>query len=94
MPVDEKQDLKQEKEPTPIVQQTADALFDGVLAFGEGMLRLGETIERLGVSLAKKLLAHKCAEDCAGKEDAHRQLKAEAAEYLQSRQALEEEGDT
>ena len=37
-------DEKQEKEPDQVVQQTADALFDGLLAFGEGMLRLGETI--------------------------------------------------
>ena len=80
-------DEKQEREPDQVVQQTADALFDGVLAFGEGMPRLGETIERLGVSLAKKLLAHKCTEDCAGKEDAHQRLKAEAREYLQSRKA-------
>ena len=84
-------DQKQEQEPDQIVQQTADALFDGVLAFGEGMLRLGETIERLGVSLAKKLLAHKCTEDCAGKEDAHRRLKAEAGEFLESRKALAED---
>ncbi len=55
------------------------------------MFRLGETIERLGVSLAKKLLAHKCTEDCAGKEDAHRRLIAEASEYLESRKALEED---
>ena len=73
-----------------MIQQTADALFDGMLAFGEGMLRLGETIERLGESLAKKLLAHKCTEDCAGKEDAHLQLIAEAGEYLGS-SALEED---
>ena len=59
-------DQKQEQEPDQIVQQTADALVDGLLAFSEGMLRLGETIERLGVALAKKLLAHKCTEDCAG----------------------------
>jgi len=65
-------DQKQEQEPDQIVQQTADALVDGLLAFSEGMLRLGETIERLGVALAKKLLAHKCTEDCAGKEDGHR----------------------
>ncbi len=89
MPIKEKE--KQEQEPPQIVQQTADALFDGVLAFGEGLLRLGETMERLGVSLAKKLLAHKCTEDCAGKEDAHRQLKADAAEYLESRKALEDD---
>ena len=87
MPDDENQEL----EPGQIVQQTADALYDGLLAFSEGMLRLGETIERLGVSLAKKLLDHKCTEDCAGKEDAHRQLKAEAGEYLESRKALEED---
>ncbi len=87
MPIKE----KQEQEPPQIIQQTADALFDGVLAFGEGMLRLGETIERLGVSLAKKLLAHKCTEDCAGKEDAHRRLRAEAGEYLESRKGLEED---
>ncbi len=91
MAVDEKQDQKQEQEPGKMVQQTADALFDGILAFSDGMLRLGETVERLGVALAKKLLAHKCTEDCAGKEDAHRQLKAEAAEYLESRKALEED---
>ncbi len=89
MPIKKKE--KQEQEPPQIIQKTADALFDGVLAFGEGMLRLGETIERLGVSLAKKLLAHKCTEDCAGQEDAHRRLKAEAGEYLESRQALEED---
>ncbi len=53
------EDEQREQEPGQIVQQTADALFDGVLAFGEGMLRLCETIERLGVALAKKLLAHK-----------------------------------
>ena len=52
------EDQQQEQEPGQIVQQTADALFDGVLAFGEGILRLGETIEGLGVALAKKLLAH------------------------------------
>ncbi len=74
-----------------MVQQTADALFDGVSAFSEGMLRLGETIERLGASLAKKLMAHKCTEDCAGKEDAHRRLKAEAGDFLESRKALEED---
>jgi hypothetical protein len=84
-------DEKQEKEPDQVVQQTADALFDGLLAFGEGMLLLGETIERLGVSLANKLLAHKCTEDCAGKEDAHRRLKAEAGEFLESRKALEDD---
>ncbi len=87
MPDDENKEL----EPGQIVQQTADALFDGLLAFGEGMLRLGETVERLGVALAKKLLAHKCTKDCDGKEDAHRQLKAEAGEYLESRNALEED---
>ncbi len=87
MPDDEKQD----QEPDQIVQQTADALFDGLLAFSEGMFRLGETIERLGVALAKKLLAHKCTEDCAGKEDAHQRLKTEAGEYLESRKALEED---
>ena len=91
MAVDEKQDLKQEQEPGKMVQQTADALFDGILAFSDGMLRLGETVERLGVALAKKLLAHRCTEDCAGKEDAHRRLKAEAGEYLESRNALEED---
>ena len=84
-------DEKQEQEPGQIVQQTVDALFDGILAFGEGMLRLGETIERIGESLAKKLLAHKCTEDCAGKEDAHQRLKAEAGEYLESRKVLEED---
>ena len=87
-------DQKQEQEPDQIVQQTADALVDGLLAFSEGMLRLGETIERLGVALAKKLLAHKCTEDCAGKEDAHQQLKAEAGEYLESRKTLGEDRDT
>ncbi len=86
-------DEKQEQKPDKIVQQTADALFDGLLAFGEGMLRLGETIERLGASLAKRLLAHKCTEDCAGKEDSHRRLKAEAREYLESRKALGEDGE-
>ena len=84
-------DEKQEQKPDKIVQQTADALFDGILAFGEGMLRLGETIERLGVSLAKKILDHKCTEDCAGKEDAHQRLRAEAGEYLESRKVLEED---
>ena len=74
-----------------MVQQTADALLDGILAFGEGMLRLGETIEWLGESLAKKLLAHKCTEDCGGKEDAHQRLKAEAGEYLESMKVLEED---
>ena len=44
------------------------------------------------MALAQKLLAHKCTEDCAGKEDAHRQLKAEAAEYLEFRKAVKEEG--
>ncbi len=87
MPDDENQEL----EPGQIVQQTAEALSDGILAFGEGMLRLGETIERIGVSLAKKLLAHKCTEDCAGKEDAHGRLKAEAGEYLDSRKAFEDD---
>ena len=87
-------DEKQEQETGRIVQQTADALLDGILAFSEGMLRLGETIERLGVSLAKRLLAHKCTENCAGKEDAHRRLKAEASEYLESRKALGEDGET
>ena len=87
-------DEKQEQETGQIVQQTADALLDGILAFSEGMLRLGETIERLGVSLAKRLLAHKCTENCAGKEDAHRRLKAEASEYLESRTALGEDGET
>ncbi len=84
-------DEQQEQESAQIIQQTSDALFDGILAFGEGMLLLGETIERLGVSLANKLLAHKCTEDCAGKEDAHRRLKAEAGKYLESRKALEED---
>ena len=87
-------DEKQEQEPGQMVQQIADALFEGIIAFSDGMLRLGETIERLSVSLAKKLMAHKCTEDCAGKEDAHRRLKAEAGEYLESRKALREEGDT
>ncbi len=91
MAVDEKQELKQEQEPGKIVQQTADAIFDGILAFSDGMLRLGETVERLGVALAKKLLAHRCTEDCAGKEDAHQRLKAEAGEYLESRKTLEED---
>ncbi len=86
-------DEKQEQETGQIVQQTADALLDGILAFSEGMLRLGETIERLGVSLAKRLLAHKCTEDCAGKEDSHRRLKAEAREYLESRKAVGEDGE-
>ncbi len=54
---------KQEQEPAQIIQQTADALSDGILAFGEGMLRLGEAIERLGESLAKTLLAHVCTDD-------------------------------
>ncbi len=80
-------DAKQEQEPAQIIQQTADALSDGILAFSEGMLRLGETIERLGASLAKNLLAHICTGKCAGKEDAHRRLKAEAGENLESRQA-------
>ena len=84
---------KREQEPDQIIQQTADALFDGILAFGEGMLRLGETIERLGESLAKNLLAHVCTGKCAGKEDAHRRLKAEAGEYLDSRKALREDRD-
>ena len=87
MPIKE----KQEQEPDKIVQQTADALSDGMLAFSEGMLRLGETMERLGVSLAKKLMAHKCTEDCAGKEDAHQRLKAEASEYLESMKVLKED---
>ena len=86
-------DEKQEQDPAQIIQQTADALFDGMLAFGEGMLRLGETIERLGKSLAEKLLAHECTEKCAGKEDAHRGLKAEAGEFLESRKALGEDRD-
>ena len=84
-------DEKQEQGPSQVVQQTADALFDGLLAFGEGMLRLGEAVERLSVALAKKLLTHRCIEDCAGKEDAHRRLKAEAGEYLDSRNGLEED---
>ena len=87
MPIKE----KQEQEPAQLVQQTADALLDGLLAFGEGMLRLGEAVERLSVALAKKLLAHKCTEDCAGKKDAHRRLKAEAGEYLESRKVLKED---
>ncbi len=91
MAVDEKQDPKQEQEPGKMVQQTADSLFDGILAFSDGMLRLGEAVERLSVALAKKLLAHKCTEDCAGKEDAHQRLKAEAGEYLESRKALKED---
>ena len=56
-------DEKQEQEPVQIIQQAADVLLDGILAFGEGILRLGETIERLVESLAKKLLAPKCTED-------------------------------
>ncbi len=87
---DEVQRLIRE-EPAQIIKQTADALFDGVLALGEGMLSLGETIKRLGESLAKSLLAHECTEKCAGKEDAHRRLKAEAGEYLESRKALGED---
>ncbi len=86
-------DKNREQEPDQIIQQTADALFDGILAFGEGMLRLGETIERLGESLAKHLLAHVCNEKCAGKEDAHRRLKAEAGVYLESRKAPQKEGN-
>ncbi len=89
MPIKEKE--KQEQEPGQIVQQTADALFDGILAFSDGMLRLGETVERLGVALAKKLLAQRCTEDCAGKKDAHQRLKAEAGEYLESRKVLKED---
>ncbi len=85
-------DEKQEQGPTQIIQETADALLDGILAFGEGLLRLGETIERLGESLAKNLLAHVCKEKCAGKEDAHRRLKAEAGVYLESRKAPLQEG--
>ncbi len=85
-------DEQREQESDQIIQQTADALLDGILAFGEGMLRLGETIERLGESLAKNLLAHVCTEKCAGKEDAHRRLKVEAGEYLESREAPQEEG--
>ena len=87
MPDDENQEL----EPGQIVRKTADALFDGLLAFGDGMLRLGEAVERLGVALAKRLLAHRCTEDCAGKEDAHQRLKAEAGEYLESMKVLEED---
>ncbi len=86
-------DEKQETEPAQIIQQAADALFDGILAFGEGMLSLGETIERLGESLAKNLLAHECTEKCAGKEHAHQRLKAEAGEYLESRDAPGEDRD-
>ncbi len=84
-------DENQEQEPGQIVQQTADALFDGILAFSDGMLRLGETVERLSVALAKKLLAHRCTEDCDGKEDAHQRLKAEAGEHLESMKGLEED---
>ncbi len=84
-------DEQQEQESAQIIQQTSDALFDGILAFGEGMLSLGETIEGLGVALARKLLAHRCTEDCAGKEDAHQGLKAEAGEYLESKKTLEED---
>ena len=87
MPIKE----KQEQEPGQLVQQTAEALSDGMLAFGEGLLRLGETIEMLGASLAKKLMGHKCTEDCAGKEDAHQRLKAEAGEYLESRETAGED---
>jgi len=87
MPDDENQEL----EPGQIVQQTADALFDGILAFSDGMLRLGEAVERLSVALAKKLLAHKCTEDCAGKKDVHQRLKADAGEYLESRKVLKED---
>jgi hypothetical protein len=43
------------------------------------------------VALAKKLLAHKCTEDCADKKDAHQRLKAEAGEYLESRKVLKED---
>ncbi len=43
------------------------------------------------MALAQKLLAHKCTEDCAGKEDGHRRLKAEAGEYLESTKVLEED---
>ena len=78
---------KREQEPARIIQQAADTLFDGVLAFSEGMLRLGETTERLGESLAKNLLAHKCIEMCAGKGGAHQRLRAEAGEYLESPKA-------
>ena len=86
-------DEKQEQEPARIIQQAADALLDGILAFGEGMLSLGETIERLGESLAKSLLAHECTEKCAGKEDVHRRLKTESGEYLESRKAPWEDRD-
>ena len=55
------------------------------------MLPLGGTAERLGVALAKNLLAHRCTEDCAGKEDALRRLKAEAGEYPESMKVLEED---
>ncbi len=89
MPIKEKE--KQEQEPAQIAQRTADALFDGILAFSDGMLRLGETVERLGVALEKKLLAHRCTEDCDGKEDAHHRLKAEAGEHLESMKVLEED---
>ncbi len=84
-------DENQEQEPGQIVQQTADALFDGILAFSDGMLRLGEAVERLSVALAKKLLAHRCTEDCDGKEDAHQRLKTEAGEHLESMKVLEED---
>ncbi len=86
-------DEKQEQEPARIIQQAAATLFDGILAFGEGMLSLGETIERLGESLAKNLLAHECTEKCAGKEHAHRRLKAEAGAYLESRKAVAKDKD-
>ncbi len=68
-------DEKQEQEPAQIVQQTADALSDGILAFGEGMLRLGETIERLGESLAKSLLSHEFTKKYAGRECGHQRLQ-------------------
>ncbi len=87
MPDDENQEL----EPGQIVQQTADALFDGLLAFSDGMLRLGEAVERLSVALAQKLLAHKCTQDCADQKDAHQRLKAEAGEHLESMKVLEED---
>ena len=48
-------DEKQVQEPSQVIQQSAAALFDAILAFGNGMLRLGETVERLGVGLAQKL---------------------------------------
>jgi hypothetical protein len=39
-------DEKQEKEPAQIIQRAADALFDGILAFGEGMLSRRTVVNR------------------------------------------------